>query len=125
MVSFAGYKQGARLKDIIDKLDPAVFPNAKDTIGKDAQLGRLNVYAQVNALTGGCTLLLLLLSAFMVGCTPCGCAALQHAVPAACIQCMACKSPGYLCCNRVGCVRCKRARCTVAGGAVWDVPVSC
>jgi hypothetical protein len=48
----AGYKQGARLKDIVDKLDPAVFPNAKDTIGKDEQLGRLNVYAQVNALTG-------------------------------------------------------------------------
>jgi hypothetical protein len=50
--SYTGYKQGARLKDIIDKLDPAVFPNAKDTIGKDAQLGRLTVYAQVNALTG-------------------------------------------------------------------------
>jgi hypothetical protein len=36
----------------VDKLDPAVFPDAANTIGKDEQLGRLNVYAQVNALTG-------------------------------------------------------------------------
>lgn len=48
-----GYKQNKRLKDLVkeDLLDPAVFPNAKDTIGKDEALGRLNVYATVNAIT--------------------------------------------------------------------------
>eukprot|EP00883_Tetradesmus_obliquus_P007510 jgi/Sobl393_1/18142/SZX59566.1 len=49
-----GYKQNKRLKDLVkeDLLDPAVFPNAKDTIGKDEALGRLNVYATVNTITG-------------------------------------------------------------------------
>lgn len=46
----AGFAEEARLSAIVDSLDPAVFPDARATIGADARLGRLTIIGDKNAI---------------------------------------------------------------------------
>lgn len=46
----AGFEEEARLKDIVKDLDPAIFPDAANTIGKDDKLGRLTVVGDKNVI---------------------------------------------------------------------------